>query len=168
MPTPDIPTLPASYTTVDAVLEQVSPKIGSSTTITSAHVAHAIGMAQGVMNGRLSKKYSLPFTTQIPQLTAICTDLAGYRILRRFFTGEKMNKSEWALEFRDSALAELEEIASGAIELYDTTDAVVGRSLSEEAWSNTQDYIPTAADLDLIFQRVDPDKTDDLQTEREP
>ena len=162
------PTLPASYTTIEAVFESISPKIGSSTTITSAHVAHAIGMAQGVMNGTLAKKYTLPLTVEVPMLTAICTDLAGYRILRRLFTQEKQNRSDWVEAIREYAESQLQLIMDGKVELFTASGAILDRSLAEEAWSSTMDYIPTFADLDAIEQRVDPDKLDDLRRERTP
>jgi len=154
-------TYPVSYSTVSEVLTTL-PMIGSVSNITSAHLATYLGKAQAEINTKLSRLYSIPFTVEVPILQTLATDMAVYFVLaQRIFTQEKQNKSEWPEKYK-RAIEILDDIADGKIMLIDSTGAVIeGRGDIAEVFSNTMDYVPTMAEIDITDESVDKDKIDD-------
>jgi len=161
-----MPTLPGSYTTVALVYEAI-PMLKAVTDVTSADVYRAIGQTEGHMNGHLRKLYSLPFAADIPYLTRMSTDGSAYRLLRAQFTQEQQNKSEWVTQFRDDYREALEDLVEGNVELMDSSGNEIARAGAADVWSNTQDYEPTFTELHPREAVIDPDKIDDLRSERE-
>ena len=162
------PTLPASYTTVGLVQQVVTPKIGSASTLTSAHVSDFIGLAQAEINAVLAKQYPLPIAHDVPLLTNLSTTLAGYYILRRFFTQESPNDSDWVDKWREDAKNLLEKIMDHDLELVTSSGALIGRNASGsvEAWSTTMGYNPTFYETDMNNTFIDNQKLEDQDDDR--
>jgi phage gp36-like protein len=135
--------LAASYSTVSACFVTL-PELGSITTLTSAHVADAIGHAQAYVNARLAKTYALPFSQDIDVLQTLTTDLAIYRLLtRRLYTAERLQTSPWPDRYKE-AITMLDAIAAGEMPLVGSGGVIVGgRSDVTEVWSTTKDRVPT-------------------------
>ena len=158
-----------AFTTVSAMLVTL-PNVSSSTNATSAQLCLFAQDAEGIMNAKLSKLYTLPFTFVVSAghiLHGIATDLACYRFLtRRVFTSERANKSEWPDKFRE-AMDLLDEIVSGEIPLLDSSGGVIPASTGQvQIWSNTMGYQPTMTEDDTEFQFVDEDKIRDIRDDR--
>lgn len=156
--------MPASYTTVENVYE-ASIAIQSATTVTSAHVCNMIGKAQAEMNSCLVRHYALPFTQEVPALTALCTEGATYFALRRLFAQAAKNKSTWVDDHRKQWEEGLEALKDGAMDLTDADGGEIARS-GVLPWSNVDTYEPTMTERGPLHDVVDPDKIDDLNNER--
>ncbi len=162
---PTFSTLPASYATVDDVLD-LCTRIGSISTVTSAHVRRMIGMAQADVDAKLAKKYDLPFTSEVPFLTVLTANLAVYYSTRKHFTREKSNKSDWVDSYKIEAERLLQQLLENQVELIDTGGTVIDPSDSEGPSSNTEDYIPTFSELPFTEHEVDEDKLTDKRNEQ--
>ena len=161
-------TLPASYTTVGIVMQVVTPKIGSATSLTSAHLSDFIGLAQAEINAVLAKQYTLPMAHEVPLLTNLSTTLAGYYILRRVFTQESPNDSDWVDKWREDAKSLLERIMDKELELVTSSGSIISRNTggSIEVWSSTMGYNPTFYETDFTRTFIDSDKLEDQDDDR--
>lgn len=156
--------LPVTYTTVTDVLRNL-PSIGSISNLTSAGIHAFIGEAEAIINTQLAALYTVPVSGAPPLLQVVGTDLAIYRIMRRSFSGEKVNKSEW-LDRYSEANSLLVGIAKGMITLTDSAGAVISRGASALPWSNTTNYTPIFDVGESTDQVVDPDRLDDIEDAR--
>lgn len=156
-------TLPVSYTSVEYI-RYVVPEISSISTVTSLHLAHYAGKAQAEMNAKLSLRYSIPFTVDIPILTTIATDLACYYALsRKPLIGAASKADPWLDRFKE-ARDMLDKLADGTYELVDASNQVLGqRSDVMQFYSNTKGYQPTFDERDPEAWATDQDKLDDLE-----
>lgn len=162
MVTPVFPTLPASYCTVDLVFDFL-PQLNSISTVNSAHISRAIGLGEGEMNPKLAKKFPLPFTVEIPFLTAMSLKWASYFALTRHYTQEKRNISEWVMQYKEDAKEMMQQLMDDEIELFDTENNIVDRGSLNEASSDTEDFSPTTRESDPTLWEIDRDK---LESER--
>lgn len=157
-----------SYTTVEKVLATL-PNVASRSNITSADIADFISRGETIINAKLAKSYSLPFTAAVPILETISTDIGTYLLLsRRFFTQEKQNSSAWVDRFRESVKL-LDDIADGEMALVGADGAVIeGGGGVSVAWSNTMNYNPTFyEDPDSLNGMIDCDKVEDSRDTRD-
>jgi phage gp36-like protein len=140
-------TLPCSYTTTTAVLAAYPP-IGSVTTVSSAHIAAAIGAQQAMIDAKLAARYDVPFAAVPPIIESITTDLSVHQLLtQRVFTGERANKSEWPDAWLRSADL-LDALAVGSATLVTGSGTVLATRDSPaqglgEVWSSTLATTPT-------------------------
>ena len=158
-------TLPVSYTTVELVNETL-PKIKEVSKLSSGQIAMFAGRAQARVNGAIVRKYTLPFTAEVPELEDITTVIAIYNILAQNLGKDLSEDSQWPDLFKD-ALSRLEEIAKGKISLVTSSgDILPARTDDAEIWSSTENYNPTfheGSDLDSF---VDPDKIANIKGDR--
>jgi len=147
-----------SYTTV-SLMQMTLAEVGSISTMTDSVLLLHAGAAEARINAKISKRYALPFTQEIPLLETLSTDMAIYRVL----TGRIIINHEhpWFARYRD-AVKVLNEIADGSLPLLDSTGSVLeGRSdNSMEVWSNTKGYQPTHWEGDWSHHNTDQDKLD--------
>lgn len=154
------------YATITEVVNTL-PQVGSISTITSLQIFTATVRADSVINAMLSRRYTVPITPSPPLLTTICCDLTLYRLMRRFFSGEQQNDSEWPDRYKE-AMELLEKLADGEIQLVDSGGTIVVPSAgSDIAWSNTQGYTPTFGEDGDLMSIIDEDKLDDLEGRRD-
>lgn len=159
--------LPASYTTVENVKVLVTA-VASVTTLNSEAMAAFIGRAQAMVDAALAKRYNIPFGGPPPIIETVTTDIAAYEILRRLFTQQRANKSEWAESFKDTGAALLKSLAEGKAVIVTASGTVLeGRNDIADVWSSTQDYLPTFHEGPAEAAWQDPDKIDDLLRERD-
>lgn len=153
------------------------PGIGSRTNIVSADLHNNFLLtAESIIDSRLAKLYTLPITTEcscgdtcnIPILQTIATDLSLYRLLaQRIFTQEKKNESMWPDKFKQ-AMELLNDIAEGSMELVTEAGEIINeRTDLAGVESSSEDYSPTMTEDDTRFQVDDPDKIEDIRTERD-
>ena len=145
------------YTSVDEI-KDACPLIGSVTTITSATIARFAVAAEAIVNAKLSTLYTVP-VSGAPVLAVISTDITVYRILRRVFTQEQMNKSAWVDSYKEADEL-LDKIASGEVALVLDDGTVVTESSAGQPWSNTLSYDQTLNEGPLENMQVDQLKLD--------
>lgn len=133
-----------------------------STTSLTAAQAHGIfvAKAEGIINGRLAKKYSVPFSPAPQQIKSMAQDLSFYYIGRRFFTQHaKKDDNDWLVSYRDDTMEELKAIMEGNAVIVDNSGSVIGvRTDQEQIWSDVTDFNPTMDNRDEVNQRIDPDR----------
>lgn len=155
------------YTSV-ATVAGLYPMVGSVTTLTSADLYKFAYDAEAMVDGYVARLYDTTSTAGIPLLEALATDITMYNVLaKRIFTQERLKDSGWPDRFKE-AKDTLKEIAEGTISLVvsgGTLNSV--RTDRAQIWSTTKGYVPTIAELDERLHRVDPDKIDDLESERD-
>jgi len=163
-------TLVCSYTSVGLVTSAF-PAIASATNINSSVIAQYAGGVEAEINTMLSKRYALPLTVECPLLTAIATRETIFRICvqRALITFPPAQQGQHPLQFQhkdDQAL--LKEVSEGGADLLDSSGGIVGVSTAQaEIWSTTKDYIPTFHEGSFGDMVVDPDKLDDILSDRD-
>lgn len=150
-----------NYGTAQGVYE-LHPAIGSHSTITSDVVNRFIDRAEAHLDANLAHLTTLPLVCTPPILIDLAETLAVYYILRRIFTQEKENVSEWVESYRDYVDTTLEPFATGSRSLVCSGGLLIAQDLIVTGpWSNTQGYKPTMDVRPFIYQRVDPDRIRD-------
>ncbi len=151
-----------NYGTVDGVVD-LYLRVGSLTTIPSAVIERFINRAENLINVRLAHLYTIPLTCNPPLLADLCEELATAFILRRQHTQEKENVSEWVAAYFERVNEVLEPISSGSFSLVCSSGVFIDEDrLTTAPWSNTSEYKPTFDLRRPIFQRIDPDRLDDI------
>lgn len=158
-------TLPASYCDVQSMLDTV-PRVGSYTAITSAHMSFEIGKAQALINGKLARRYSVPFSPAPDLVKAICVDISLYYLLtKRVFASDAIY-DENMVKGLARAFDDLDEIANGEITLT-TSGTTTTEASAVRPWSNTEEYNPTAHEGPWERMPQDPDKIDTMLSDRD-
>ncbi len=153
----------AFYTTVERVTDALPKMVQSLSNVTSSVIASHIEAADSIINGKLASMYTVPISGS-NLLQTIATDLACYRLLRRQFTQERKNKSEWPDSFKNAG-EDLDEVASGKMTLTNSAGEVISPR-QDIAWSNTDGYLPTFAEDAFENATIDAQKLEDLSNDR--
>jgi len=133
----------------------------SDTILSNSAVNIRISKADTIINAKLSKRYSVPFSDTPPLIKEISTGLSCYFIMRDMFTRDGQNKNDWVDEYK-MYLEMLDQIVNGEIPLVDNEGTAISQSEVDDLWSNTQDY-DTITDMDDIENwKIDGDRTDDI------
>ncbi len=155
----------AFYTTVENVEAAIPRAINSVSNVNSSVIATHIQAADGIINGKLANLYAVPVSGS-NLLDTIAVDIACYRLLRRQFTQERKNKSEWVNSYNDS-MDMLKEIAKGKMTLTDSAGNIIAPRTNSGAWSNTESYIPTMNEDAFSEHFIDNNKLDAIEDDRE-
>lgn len=142
-----------------------------TTAIISAHIDYT----DAYINGKIAKRYSLPFAVVPANLRPIAADITAFRSYRSFYAQDNQNTAARINEYANipdsnSAFDLLEQIRAGDFDLVYTTGALV-----PEATGNADARIEDAnEDYSAIFnvdgildQSVDCDRLDAVRSERE-
>lgn len=158
--------LPVNWTTVSKMLVSL-PFVNSRTNVDSADLAVFAGRAEAAMTAKWAGLYTFPLPAS-PFVETLATDYACYLLLsRRVFTSERQNDSPWVDRFKES-VEDIDKVASGEITLVDSAGGIITRSDPEmQAWSNNENFLPTMTEDDDRNQIVDPNKIDELRSERD-
>lgn len=162
-------TSPVSYTSVSRV-NSAYPPIGSVTNITSGVVHQFAGDVEAEINAKVSKQYALPFTVEVPLLTAIATRETIYRIaVQRLlvqFPAAQQGQHPLQVQHKDD-LKLLQQIADGELQLVDSSGAVVAVDATQiEVYSTTKNFEPTFHEGSMIDTIQDKDKLDSILSDR--
>lgn len=136
----------------------------STTSLTSAQVHGTfVAKAEGIINGRLAKKYTVPFSPAPQQVKSMAQDLSFYYIMRRFFTQHaKKDDNEWLENYKTDVMDELIAINEGAAVIVDNSGSIIDvRTDQQQLWSDVEDYNPTMDNRNEIAQRIDPERIED-------
>lgn len=155
----------ADYTSVEQVQNTLPKAVQSSTQVDSSAISHFIDQAESIVNGTIGGVYSVPVSGSPPMLQTISTDLAIYRLLRRQFTQDQRNTSDWVEQFK-AAKEDLKDIAEGKLTLVDSAGDIITVG-GAGVWSNTMDYTPTMDEDSFTRHHIDPDKLDDIEDKRD-
>jgi phage gp36-like protein len=159
------------YATITSI-QTILPKLPQTTTATGYSTAAAviskhIDRASAVIDGYISKRYGLPFSSTIPLLVSICEDIVSYYTARSFFQQDNFNRLDSLAELKTDAMLTLKDIMDGNIDLIDSTGSLVdGIDLGEESNvdSTTYDeatFFEVDDSLDWDFDVVRKDRVSD-------
>lgn len=126
----NLPLLPNTYT-------------ADNYSITTVTIEQHIRRADGLINGKCARRYSVPFTTTPPFIRTIAEDITCYYTYRSFFTQDNQNYSEYLEELKEEALKSLDEIMNGDLDLVDTEGSSIPERETqavEQISSSTEDY----------------------------
>lgn len=155
----------ANYGSIGGVYNKF-PAIGSVSTVTSNVVLTYLNGAEARLESRISHFYSAYFPLNVnsaPVLREISETWACALLLRRFYTQEKSDHSDWVKDWFDDVDAMLEPLISGSATLAPLTP---GGGVIGEPWSSTMNYAPTM-DVDAMEdQYVDPQRLTDIANAR--
>jgi phage gp36-like protein len=152
-----------NYGTVSGV-HALYPRIGSVSAVTSDTITTFLNHAESKVHAFLAARYSTPISGSPPLLKYVSETLATALILRRFFSQEQENKSEWVDGMFEEVKETLTGLSDGSISLVDSSNGLITSSrVRMSVWSSTQGYSPTMTLLDPISQEVDPDRLSDIE-----
>ncbi len=160
-------TFPASYCTVDHVLEAM-PSIGSITNITSNVIAAYIGRSEAFINAKICRQYDMPLAVQVPLLHSLSLDITLYNMLaKRIYAGEQLSKSPWPDRYKE-ALDTLEEVSNGTLQLLTSSFEALSPSseVGGQVWSSVENALPTFTEDDMSLSLVDSYKIEVSRGER--
>lgn len=157
-----------AYCSITAIYTAL-PKLPNTTTgegfsICAKTINLHIRRADGRINGKCSRRYSVPFSVTPPYIRTLAEDIVSYYTYRSFFTSDNLNKSDYLEELKETAYADLDLIMNGDIDLVDTSGSAVPgitTELVDRVGSNTENYA-TYFDID---DSLDWDFDEDLKTE---
>lgn len=165
-----VTTLPVSYTTVGLV-SSAFPAIASASNINSSNIAQYAGMTEAELNGRIAKRFTIPLTVECPMLTAIATRETIYRIAVQralvHFPPAQQGQHPMQIQHKEDQKF-IEMLVEGEMELLDSSGAVVAAAAAvSEFYSTTKDYVPTFHEGAWGDMVQDPDKLQDILTDRD-
>jgi hypothetical protein len=143
------------------------PAIGSVSAITSNVVETYLLDAEAWMEGQLAGNYSNYFPISVnsaPVLRVISQTRCMAVLLRRFYTQEKENASEWVKSWFDDAKEMIEPFLTGSSQLLPG----VMQALSADGLilTNVSGYVPTFNVGPMEETYVDPNRLNDIQNAR--
>lgn len=152
-----------NYGTVGGVYLRF-PQIGSVSIVTSALVERYLVGCEARLESRISHFYSTYFPISVssaPILTEIAETWTVALLLKRFFTQEKENASEWVKSWFEEVDEMLEPLITGSATLLPLVP-----STTLGPWSSTMNYVPTFDVGPMEEQVVDPTRLQDIADAR--
>jgi len=159
-----------SYTTFTTILinntdlPQTTTMAGytATTVIISGHIIRA----DAFINGKLARRYEVPFSPTPPLIGLIAEDITSYYTYRSLYAQDNQNTSTRLGEYGNNddtmtAFALLEQIRLGEMDLVNTAGSLVGERSSEaddSVYSNNEDYTPIFDVDSTLTQQVDDDR----------
>jgi len=122
-----------------------------------------IRRVDGLVNGKCARRYGVPFEPVPPYIRTLSEDIVSYYTYRSFFTQDAQNISEYLGELKDDAMAALDGIMNGEIDLVDTSGSALPEqteNVEDRISSTTEDY-HTFFDID---DSINYDFDEDLKT----
>ena len=147
--------------TDETKVRNLYPKLDDVTNLSDKQIEFYVTQAENIINGKISQRYTLPFSSTPPLIESIATEFSLIKLLDRFFTAERVSKNDWRNVRKEDIDKLLEGIMDGSITLVDSANNVIGQSTAALIASTTEDYEPTFNLLDPVLQRVDPDRLQD-------
>lgn len=158
-----------SYATTTSLSELIPNFLRQNTTTSdtagTALFSRHIDRAESVVNSKVSRLYSLPFTEVPPILRTITEDIACYYSLRGVYTQDGVDNNPHAKSYKD-AMDMLDEIAEGTIKLADTSGSLVAVKAARYL-SDKSGYTPIAGLDDQDQWKRDSDEISDQAAARQ-
>lgn len=160
-----------AYTTAGAILE-LNPALPQTTsasgytqtvTIVSSHITRA----DGIIDAKLARRYSVPFSTTPPLVRTLSQDITNYFVFRSFFNSDNVNRLEEKSEYYNMAMDTLNEIMKGNMDLVDTAGSVLTEVNADNVmYSTVEDYTPFFNVDDSTSWKFDSDLLDSVRSDR--
>jgi phage gp36-like protein len=158
-----------AYCSATGIFFLVLPQLPDTVTVTNIINRH-IARADGLINSKISKRYTVPITTTPPLLASLSEDITVYYTYRSFYSQDNLNRSEYLEELKNEAASILDEIRDGKIDLVDINGSVIEENSSEATTgildSTTKDYQPFFDIDDSLNWAFDSDRLDDIKDNR--
>ncbi len=139
--------------------------------VSAAVVTEAIADAEAIIDMRLAKRYSTPFSGSIPPgIVSISKMMSGWRVLRSVYGDEIPDAAKFVKDDYDRAEKYLTFLANGSMDLPSGTassGAVVSLKGSNRYYGSNKDYPPIFDMDDSLNQAVDTDRLSDIASARE-
>lgn len=143
-----------NYGTVAGVFE-LYPRVGSVSAVTSAMVFSYITRAEVRADAVVGQRFTVPVLGSPPLLKEAVETLTLGLLLRRFFSQEQENKSEWVEGFFTDANAIITAVAAGSMTLVNSAGVLITVAQpGQKIWSSTMGYHSTMDIQDPIDQRI--------------
>ena len=157
-----------AYSSVTAILI-VCPGMADTSTVSEVISRHIV-RADAVIDGKLSKRYSVPFSPTPPMLAVLSEDIATYYTYKTYYRNDNTNRLEDQKEIYTEAMVILDEIRDGKIDLVNTAGSVIAENTVDTETgvldSTTKDYQPMFdVDSELNWS-FDSDLIDDIADKR--
>lgn len=124
--------------------------------------------AESIVDGKLARRYTVPFSPTPPLVETLSTDIAAYRLWTQRLSPRKGADDEEKTNALKEALALLDELADGTMTLTSSDGSVVSeRSTTGHAWSDKMGYNPTYYEGLIENMITDSDKVDDAEDVRD-
>jgi phage gp36-like protein len=165
----------ANYVTESdiAILMPQLPKLGTAAySNTAILISITILEVEGLIDGYLANRYSLPFATDsVPvQIRSIARNLAVYRVYNYQYSGDNINRNAYVERFESfdkNAFDMLEKIRDGEIQLTLTNGSQVPFKTSIIAVrSSSSGYQPIFEMDTTTSQKIDSDLLSDISNSR--
>lgn len=129
-------------------------------TVTDEIVEYFIERGDNYIDGRLAKRYTVPFTqsTTPPILTDISANLAAYGVLKRLKLETNDTEDDYARTFYNDAMRMLRDIINGTLEILETNGNIVQPLGDTGIVSSTKDYKPIFNEGDEVAWKTSSDK----------
>ena len=152
------------YALSTTVLQLVPGIVSTDSATMDALNAH-IRRADDVINGKLARRYSIPFTTTTvpPLVRTIAEDLTSGFLFRSLFTRDSQNKNTWTEDLMKKAYEVLDQIAAYEVDLVDTAGSLLAeRDVANRIDSSSENYYSIFdVDTDTSWD-IDPDRLQDI------
>lgn len=147
-----------TYSDMVSRFPAVVSRTNSSTSVNSDLIAPAANF----VNAKLGSLYTVPFSDVPDTVRDLTMDYAYYR----FLIGVDLKKAKDFYDLQIEGL--LESILDGSMPL-STASGTIEINVDGVAWSETENYDPTFSllDSDNTYSRIDPDRLDNDEDERE-
>lgn len=158
------------YTGV-ADIVAILPGLASPNTATTAIITAHIQRADALIDGKCARRYEVPFaatsTSTPPLIKSLSEDITAFYSYRSLFTRDNVNRLEYLDDFYASAMATLQEIQDGKLDLVDTSGNVISETSSDaRVYSTTENFTPIFDVDDELSQIIDPDRLESIRTAR--
>lgn len=159
--------LPFTYSSVDDVWETI-PYVNSNSDVSSATILQHGGMAQALVNAKLSKCFAVPFSAVPPIIQAITTHITCWYLLAgSTVLAASLKDSPWPKTYKD-AFGLLDKIATGELAILTGSGTVIEAStIGSQVIDSNAGYTPIFSELPFELSGIDPNKIDALEAERE-
>jgi hypothetical protein len=150
-----------TYATYDEVIERYPAlaRIASTPTRMNSGFIH---YAEQELNGRLSSKFTVPFSEAYPTIKDLAIDLTYYRFLL-------VNEPDKAKAFHDHIISRIDNIKAGKEYIMTASGTIYAQGGGTDIWSTTMDYHPTHSmhDAESAYSLVSSDRLYDEEAVRE-
>ena len=157
-----------AYASTTSIL-LILPGLANTTTVTGVITRHIV-RADALIDAKISKRYAVPISPTPPLLGSISEDITAYYTFRTFYTQDNTNKTEYFADLRNDAIATLDEIREGKIDLVNTAGSIIAERTEESTSgildSTTKDYQPFFDVDDELDWKFDADLLDDIGDNR--